>query len=143
MLAFNKLGYRRQITLTFEDLVDQPIWLNPHVKTPQKQTLTFEDFNKNAGLNYNHIYHIGELFTNYTKRDRNNIIKKPICAQGRLLSPQELNHKYQTNIPLAKWQTILDALPTQWVQTISQGNQTPIHEHYYATNSPQVHLVQT
>ena len=128
VVAFNKLGYKRQIPLIYEELVDQPIWLNPNIRDTLGRSFHFSEFTKDHHITYNHTYHLGELFSNYTKPNRNHIITKPIVGQGHLLTPYELNAKYESNIPLNEWQTLLDAIPPTWIHTISRGNQSLIDE---------------
>ena len=114
--------------------MNQPLFLNQNIINPQ----TLEPCTRSSFPNISlyKLYRVADLFIDfnidrYTLDPEINSLRHP-SVTAHLLTPNSLQIRYKfaraTRIPmitLDTWLTLIESIPDEWMDTVTQGNQGP------------------
>ena len=127
LLNYCTIGFTRKLTSTFEEYMNQPLFLNQNIINPQ----TLEPWTRNSFPNISlyKLYRVADLFMDFNI-DRYTLDPEINSLQHPSVMAHLLNTKFAraTRIPmitLDTWLTLIESIPDEWMDTVTQGNQGP------------------
>jgi len=121
------MGFKRQLIPTFEEYMNQPLFLNTNIINPH----TFQPWTRNSfpNVSLSKLYRIADLSTDFDT-DQYVIDPEITSLQHPALFAHMLNTKFSKPhkdlmITLQTWLDLIDSIPEEWIKIILQGNQRP------------------
>ena len=121
------MGFTRTLAPTFEEYMNQPLFLNKNILKPQ----TLEPWTRNSFPNISlyKLYRVADLFIDF-HIDRYALDPEIKSLQHSSVTAHLLNTKLtRTNrvpmITLETWLALIESIPDEWLDLIIQGNQRP------------------
>ena len=127
LLNYCTMGFTRQLIPTFEEYMNQPLFLNTNILNPH----TLQPWTRNSFPNISlyKLYRIADLFTDFDI-DRYVIDPEINSLHHPSLFAHMLNNKCSKPnttpmITLQTWLDLIESIPEEWIELVLQGNQRP------------------
>ena len=125
ILNYCSMGFTRKILPTFEEYMNQPVFQNKNITNPQNGKSwnrgTFPSVTKSK------LYRVADLFVDfnintYRLDPQVDSLQHPL-NNSHLLNRHFSTPKKQLTFPTHLWNSLINSIPTIWLDTITQGNQ--------------------
>jgi len=129
LLNYCSMGFTRNIQPTFEEYMNQPIFLNRHIINPLNgkpwTRATFPNVTKSK------LYRVSDLFSDFNVNDYRldpqiDLLQHP-RTNAHTLNSQFSTPKKQLTFPTHLWLSLINSIPQTWINTIINGNQNHFH----------------
>ena len=134
--AYRRMGFKRPIPVTFEEVAGQPIFDNPRIINPNDGKPWVKSNSAFKHIRSDKLKYVWQL-TNF---DANDYLLDPEVRAGhmRFLNHTELNRKctysgVNPGLRSVQWAALRDSLPADWQTALRRGNQTHTEGEFFAT----------
>ena len=137
LIAYREMHFYRPLTMTWEDIADQPIFDNKAILDPYTNKPWIRAQSPFKIIRSNKIQFVYELLTfDFQKYQTDPEIPPCLWKDTDALNQSASTPSKQTNLDHITWRALIQSIPQPWYEVLKLGNQTLADNEFVATLLP-------